>query len=283
MRRCDRCAELEQETDRLRHALAERERERAHQDTCEDLPVACALLDAEGTVLGCNALWSSLLGLDRGRIVGLKLEALVAVPQHVERLRAHLGDVFDKGVVASCEIWLRRTDGAVTPARVQSVRAGVPPAARCRTVLIETALVTSSSRPPASGETASRAEGVASPRATVLVVEDEALVRKAVQHYLSASGYRVLAASDRAGALAACEQEPIDLVLTDLSLGDGATGPEVVEEIRARRPQVGVLYMTACPPELLARRGFTVPVDETLEKPFTKEKLLARVAEALVD
>jgi CheY-like chemotaxis protein len=115
-----------------------------------------------------------------------------------------------------------------------------------------------------------------------LVVEDELLVRKAVQHYLRAAGYQVLTASDREGALAWSEQHagPIDLVLTDLSLS-GASGPEVVEQIRSARPEISVLYMSAYPPSILARRGFDVSGGETLEKPFSKETLLRRVAQEL--
>ena len=118
---------------------------------------------------------------------------------------------------------------------------------------------------------------------TILVVEDEALIRKAVLHYLRAAGYHVLSASDRDGALAWSERHsgPIDLVLTDLSLARGATGPEVVQQIRNARPEISVLYMSAYPPAMLARRGFDVPTDGTLEKPFSKETLLTRVAQQL--
>jgi CheY-like chemotaxis protein len=92
----------------------------------------------------------------------------------------------------------------------------------------------------------------------------------------------VLTASDREGALAWSQHHagPIDRVLTDLSLS-GATGPEVVEQIRSARPDISVLYMTAYPPAILARRGFHVPSGGTLEKPFSKETLLTRVAQEL--
>jgi DNA-binding response OmpR family regulator len=119
--------------------------------------------------------------------------------------------------------------------------------------------------------------------ATILVIEDESLVRKAVQHYLKGAGYRVLTAVDGAGAIEHSDAHDgaIDLILTDLSLPGGGTGPEVALRIQQRRPQAGVLYMTACPPQLLAGRGFSVRADETLQKPFGKEALLARVAEEL--
>jgi len=115
---------------------------------------------------------------------------------------------------------------------------------------------------------------------TILVLEDEALVRKAVLHYLRAAGYHVLSASDREGALAWSERHagPIDLVLADLSLSRGTTGPEVVQQIRSVRPEISVLYMSAYPPAMLARRGFDVASDGTLEKPFSKETLLTRIA-----
>lgn len=300
-----RCAALERENAELRAQLERLARsERDTRDAAFELPVAWANLDEAGTVLESNAALRTLLGVESELPEGLRLESLVALPQHAERLRDHLAAVFAAPGCRTCELWLRRPNGGITPVRVQSAAGRT--SRRCRMALIEVDAARSSvvqtemrqvpaSRPPASlpSGPGAAADGAATgtthpPRdraghGTVLVVEDESLVRKAVQHYLTAAGYHVLTAGDRAGALQYCEREDasIDLVLADLSLDDGSTGPEVAEQIRMRFPNVGVLYMTACPPELLARRGFDVPPRETLEKPFNKGALLDRVRKAL--
>ena len=175
------------------------------------------------------------------------------------------------------------------PVRLESavLRARTPGGPeRCRTVIIECSATSETpweargfqSVPPPRERRDSEPEmmlGQAMPRrgATVLVVEDESLVRKAVQHYLVNAGYRVLTASDGAEAIERWNAHggAIDLVLTDLSLAEGATGPEIVETLRSVRPEVAVLYMSACPPELLARRGFVAPRRRRPRKAFRQE------------
>ena len=70
-------------------------------------------------------------------------------------------------------------------------------------------------------------------------------------------------------------------MLTDLSLAEGVDRPRDRRDPAQRAPEVAVLYMSACPPELLARRGFVLPAGGALEKPFAKSTLLDRVAQAL--
>lgn len=296
-----RCAELERENAELCQRLERAAHsERDARDAVSELPVAWATLDESGVVRACNALLPALLGLEPELPVGLKLEDFVAVPQHVERLREHLAVVWGAPGRHACDIWLRKPGGGITQVRVQSAARRASRCCRMALMEVEPARASmapdareraASSQPPPPAALGAQLAGAArtdpphdrATAATILVVEDESLVRKAVQHYLAAAGYQVLTAGDRAGALRCCEAQgaSLDLVLTDLSLEDGSTGPEVIEQIRAHFPNVGVLYMTACPPELLARRGFSVPPGETLEKPFGKGALLERVRKAL--
>jgi CheY-like chemotaxis protein/PAS domain-containing protein len=340
-----RCAELERENDRLRRASAQAANERdGYRQRYDTLPVACLTLAPDGGVLEGNATFATLLGLAAAPAAGVNFEAVIAVPQHVERFRDHLASVFSAPGLHCCELWLRKPDGAVTRVRLESTAmqaigggsgiaptfrggemsgGGISPAFRggemfgsgersgarqCRSVIAEItaaaaagpgvrerfAPLTSmsgtvqapSAFPPAAPAEPTASGSVAAAReqlATVLVVEDESLVRKAVQHYLTMAGYNVLAAVDHNEALEHSEQHggAIDLILTDLSLPNGATGPQVVEAIRRRRPGAGVLYMTACPADMLARRGFVQQAGHTLEKPFSKETLLKRVAKEL--
>jgi PAS domain S-box-containing protein len=294
-----RCAQFEQRLEEERRLTAELERERDRlRQLYDSLPVACLTLDANGTLIEGNARAATLFGIEPAFLPGLRLASAVAVPQHVERLREHIAEVLGRGDRFACELWLRRPGGSVIPVRLESaaVRERAPGAGPCcRTVIMECGALpvpAASVTPPAIMAPPLREREVepvpstatgAAATATVLVVEDESLVRKAVQHYLQAAGYRVLTASDGAEALARSSghRGTIDLVLTDLSLAEGATGPEIVVELRKARPEVAVLYMSACPPELLARRGFLLPEGGALEKPFGRETLLRRVAEAM--
>lgn len=294
-----RCAQFEQRLEEQRRLAAELERERDRlRQLYDSLPVACLTLDANGVLIEGNARAAALFGIEPAFLPGLRLASAVAVPQHVERLREHLADVLGRADRHACELWLRRPGGSVIPVRLESaaIREREPGAGPCcRTVIMECGALPVPATPPAPTpvvppplrereiEPAANAAAAPATAATVLVIEDESLVRKAVQYYLQAAGYRVLTASDGAEALARSTDHrgTIDLVLTDLSLAEGATGPEIVVELRKARPDVAVLYMSACPPELLARRGFLLPEGGALEKPFGRETLLRRVAEAI--
>jgi CheY-like chemotaxis protein len=285
-----RCEELERANDWLRRAAeqlaGERDRYRKQYD---GLPVSCVNLDDAGKVLEANASFAAQLGIDSASVSGLSLVALIAEREDVRRFRDHLSAVFRAPGVHTCDLRLRTASGGASHVRLQSTAiAGsahdrVP---RCSTVIAKQAVsagpprLDSGRSPLAPPAEALETSAASTSGATVLVIEDESLVRKAVQHYLAMAGYRVLTAVDRAGALerAAQHNGAIDLILADLSLPDGATGPEVVAQIRSSRPDAGVLYMTACPADMLARRGFAAVAGQTLEKPFSKEKLLTRVA-----
>jgi PAS domain S-box-containing protein len=294
-------AELVREIEALQRANEELARERdEYRQRYDQLPLACATLDAAGNVIEGNRALAALLHLPADALVGASLEAAIAAPQHVQRFRDHLVAVFMSEAAHGCELWLRRPDGGVTRVRIESSALREPAPGRCRSVIFEVSLPGAQARsassrehpspssvpPPRSAASKDGADAdsdASTPRATILVIEDESLVRKAVQHYLSRAGYRVLTAVDGPRALerSAQHEGAIDLILTDLSLPDGGTGPDVAQRIQQQRPNARVLYMTACPPELLARRGFSVTPDETLEKPFGKDALLARVADEL--
>jgi DNA-binding response OmpR family regulator len=116
---------------------------------------------------------------------------------------------------------------------------------------------------------------------TVLVVEDEALIRLAVRHYLEKGGFRVLEAANREEALSCIDERKVDLLLTDVVLS-GDDGSQLAREITARQPNVRVLFMSAHPPEAL-RSMHRVDADSpTLQKPFTEVELIRRVRDLLI-
>jgi len=110
----------------------------------------------------------------------------------------------------------------------------------------------------------------------VLVVEDEASVRSFCCTVLRRFGYRVLEAAGPVEALKTLHQvpEPVQLVLTDITM-PGMNGKEMVKRIdRDMQPDLRVLYMSG----YIENRE---PGLDLLEKPFTSADLLRRVRAAL--
>ncbi len=112
----------------------------------------------------------------------------------------------------------------------------------------------------------------------VLVVDDDEVVRSAVQRILTPQGLRVATATSAASALAHPAAHTARLVLCDLMLPD-APGLDLVREMRKGRPERAVVVMTGyrLPPELAVELGSTV----VLEKPFDEEELLSVVRAAV--
>ncbi len=116
----------------------------------------------------------------------------------------------------------------------------------------------------------------------VLLVEDERLIRLALAHQLTRSGYEVIAARTAEEALELTGEDVgrIDFLITDIDLPH-LSGLGLVDELRARGLACPMLAMSALPDEeamegVRHRRGL-----EFLAKPFRESELLARVAQGL--
>jgi two-component system, cell cycle sensor histidine kinase and response regulator CckA len=118
---------------------------------------------------------------------------------------------------------------------------------------------------------------------TVLVVEDEEVLREIVREALQASGYKVLEARHGAEALRICESHAplIDLVLTDAVM-PGIGGRELGERITSIRPEVKMLYMSGYTDDAIVRHGVLTAEVAFLQKPFTLDAL-ARKVRAVLD
>lgn len=117
---------------------------------------------------------------------------------------------------------------------------------------------------------------------TVLVVEDEAVVRTSIRRILAHHGYTVLEARHGADALRLLGtlSRPVDLVLTDLLMPEMG-GRELIAELRARAVWPRVVVISGSD-EPAAAQGEPLPVGTRyLEKPFTMEGLLRTVRDAL--
>lgn len=112
---------------------------------------------------------------------------------------------------------------------------------------------------------------------TVLVVEDDELVRELVVELVLDLGYRVLSAENGEEARAILlHGDEIDLLFTDISLPPPLSGTELARAARARRPGLRVLLMTG--DAKLASAAAQYP---TVAKPFRRVELAQRLREAL--
>jgi signal transduction histidine kinase len=132
-----------------------------------------------------------------------------------------------------------------------------------------------SANPPRSAPRAAR-------RQTVLVAEDDPILGKLICAVLAAEGYRPALAAEGAEAIRLWEEHEasIALLVTDMTM-PGLTGPELIERVRARRPDLPVICTSGYSDSELNRRG-TLPVGVTfVEKPFSPKVLRQRVLDLL--
>jgi signal transduction histidine kinase/CheY-like chemotaxis protein len=140
--------------------------------------------------------------------------------------------------------------------------------------------------PQARGTTGRIAVPVAKPgsslsRETLLVVEDEAAVRRAVQRNLERLGYRIFAAHDGEDALRIAETlDGIDLLLSDVVM-PGIDGPELACRLREKWRDLPVLFVTGYSADRLARSDAVGPHDRILEKPYHVDELVRTIRQML--
>lgn len=117
------------------------------------------------------------------------------------------------------------------------------------------------------------------PRGTVLVVEDEDIVRELVVHVLQRAGYRVAAAANGSTALTALREHPVDLILTDLRM-PVMDGLELLREAKKLHPFVDIIVLTAYGTIDSAVQALKLGATDYLAKPFDINELLERVAQS---
>ncbi|MGO9616134.1 MAG: PAS domain S-box protein [Bryobacteraceae bacterium] len=117
---------------------------------------------------------------------------------------------------------------------------------------------------------------------TMLVVEDQANVRRLVSHALRVCAYHVLEAANGDEALRLVEalQGRCQLVVTDVVM-PGISGKTLAEELSVRWPHIKVLFISGYPNEVLLRHGLGNGAINYLEKPFTPSELAAKVREVM--
>jgi DNA-binding NtrC family response regulator len=117
---------------------------------------------------------------------------------------------------------------------------------------------------------------------TILLVEDDPLVRELAVEILKSRGYAVLVSDHPETAIQLCRQHPgkIHLVVTDVVM-PGMNGSQMVDEIAAMRPGISVLFMSGYTDTAIIRDGNFDQATAFLQKPFSPTVFGRKVREML--
>jgi PAS domain S-box-containing protein len=117
---------------------------------------------------------------------------------------------------------------------------------------------------------------------TILLVEDESVVRDLARVILERRGYRLLVAATPSEALALIEAHPerIDLLVSDVVM-PVLSGPELARQIRGTRPEIKTLFLSGYTERLVGADGRLDGMDGFLSKPFTADGLARKVTDIL--
>lgn len=123
---------------------------------------------------------------------------------------------------------------------------------------------------------------IAVPGETILVVEDDAMVRKLIVQLLKGLGYQILEAANGPSAIEMLDSAgPIDLLLTDLVLPDGVNGSLLADAVREARPNIKLMFMSGYAAGAVVDNGMLQDGVPLLSKPFRKADLARQVRQIL--
>jgi PAS domain S-box-containing protein len=133
-----------------------------------------------------------------------------------------------------------------------------------------------------SGETAATTAAPTSGAGTIMIVEDESVLRNLIQILLVEAGYHVIAAAtpQEGLALGSAPGVDVDLLLADVVM-PGMSGPQLAAELVKRRPETLVLYMSGYTGDALTQHGLDATAAAIIHKPFKPEQLLQVVRDYL--
>ncbi|MCB9948546.1 MAG: PAS domain S-box protein, partial [Rhodospirillaceae bacterium] len=117
---------------------------------------------------------------------------------------------------------------------------------------------------------------------TILLVEDQDSIREFAQDMLEELGYHVLAAENGLAALAVLDANPsIDLLLTDIVMPGGLSGPQLARLACERRPDLRLLYMSGFAESKVLLDGEVELASDLIHKPFRRAELARKVHAAM--
>jgi DNA-binding NtrC family response regulator len=117
--------------------------------------------------------------------------------------------------------------------------------------------------------------------ARILIVEDEPAIRLALSGLLRKQGYEVEQAPSGGDALQKIREGSFDLVLTDLALGDGVSGMDVLRASKGAHPEMPVVMITAHGSEKVAVEAMKAGAEDYVPKPFDNDEMRLVVTRAL--
>jgi CheY-like chemotaxis protein len=136
--------------------------------------------------------------------------------------------------------------------------------------------------PVASAEPAPAVKNGIGGGETILLVEDDELVRTHAGQSLRQLGYRVLSASGGPEALEILRAHPdVDLLFTDVIMPGGMNGPQLAEAAHRLSPGLPVLYTSGYTENAIVHHGRVDPGVNLLHKPYRRETLAAKIRGAL--
>ena len=113
---------------------------------------------------------------------------------------------------------------------------------------------------------------------TILIVEDDITIIRTLEAYLLSEGFEIVSVSSQREALAALENENVDLLLLDISLAEG-NGFAVCEA--AKGHGLPVIFLTASGDENSVVHGLDMGADDYIAKPFRPRELVSRIRSVL--
>jgi two-component system phosphate regulon response regulator OmpR len=134
-------------------------------------------------------------------------------------------------------------------------------------------------RPPAA-DVPAHGKVPMTPRATILIVDDEPDVREVLEEYFVAHGYAVLGAANADAARAHAATQPIDLALVDVHM-PGEDGLSLARHLRERYAQIAIVMLTSAGHVVDRIVGLEMGADDYVPKPFDPRELAARVKSVL--
>lgn len=102
---------------------------------------------------------------------------------------------------------------------------------------------------------------------SILLVDDERIMRDLLKKILAREGYRILTAEDGAVACDVLEKERVDIVVSDMKM-PRMSGFELLEVIKQKYPSIGVIIMTAYGDTYTVKDALLLGADEYITKPF---------------
>jgi two-component system cell cycle sensor histidine kinase/response regulator CckA len=120
------------------------------------------------------------------------------------------------------------------------------------------------------------------PRETLLIVEDESVIRTALAEFLSGAGYKVLCARNGKEALGKIHASPdtVDLVITDVVMPQ-MSGPKLAEQLASIHPEIKILFVSGCSEDVSLSEAAACPPRNFLLKPFSFQTLAEKVRQVL--